>query len=213
MAGRVAGNASDSSTPPRSARCPRSVFNSPRSPVRSVSRATTTYTTRHHYSVPYALAQQQVDVYLAGHIIEIYHAGQHVARHKQQPPNYGYSTVEEHMPPNHRFVLGWSPEYFLGKGSLIGPQTTEVFRQIFVRYKHPEHAYKSCLGVLALAKHYTPARLEAAAMRALHFRSPNYRTLKAILTQGLDQQPLAETSAQPALPFTHDHVRGAEYYQ
>ncbi len=168
---------------------------------------------KHHYSVPYALVGQRVDAYLGGGILELYHAGQHVARHKKQPPDWGYSTMDEHMPPNHRFVKGWSPDYFIGKGSLIGPQVTEVFRQIFARYKHPEQAYKSCLGVLALAKQYTPERLEAAAARALHFQSPNYRTLKAILTQGLDQQPLAGTPAQPALPLTHEQVRGADYYR
>jgi transposase len=168
---------------------------------------------KHHYSVPYALAQQHVDAYRDGGLVEIYHDGVHVARHKHQPPNYRYSTQDEHMPPNHRFVRGWSPDYFIGKGSLIGPRTTTVIREIFARYKHPEQAYKACLGLLALAKHYTPERLEAAAARALHFRAPSYRTLKAILTQGLDQQPL--DGAQPdqhPLPFTHENVRGADYY-
>jgi len=168
---------------------------------------------KHHYSVPYALVGQLIDVYLVGGLVELYHQGVHVARHKKRPADYGYSTVDEHMPPNHRFVKGWSPEYFIGKGSLIGPQTTEVFRQIFARYKHPEQAFKSCLGVLALAKQYTPERLEAASARAMHFHAPNYRTLKAILTQGLDQQPLAGNADQPLLPFTHEQVRGPEYYQ
>jgi len=170
---------------------------------------------KHHYSVPYALVGQQVDVHQSGGILEIYHHGEHVARHKKQPSNYGYSTVDEHMPPHHRFVKGWSPEYFLGKGSLIGPQTTEVFRQIFTRYKHPEQAFKSCMGVLNLARQYTPERLEAAATRALHFQTPTYQTLKAILLQGLDQQPLAglPTPEPGSLPFTHANVRGADYYQ
>jgi transposase len=170
---------------------------------------------KHHYSVPHALVGQLVDVYLVGGLVEFYHQGAHIARHKKQSANYGYSTTAEHMPPHHRFVQGWSPDYFLGKGSLIGPQTTEVFRQIFARYKHPEQAYKSCLGVLALATHYTPERLEAASTRALHYQSPTYRTLKAILQQSLDQQPLTGASDQQALalPFTHEHVRGPEYYQ
>lgn len=110
---------------------------------------------KHHYSVPCALVGQLVDVYLVGGLVELYHQGVHVARHKKQLPNWGYATTDAHMPPHHRFVKGWSPDYFIGKGSLIGPQTTEVFRQIFARYKHPEQAYKSCLGVLALAKQYT----------------------------------------------------------
>lgn len=170
---------------------------------------------KHHYSVPFALVGQQVDVHQSGGIVEIYHHGEHVARHKKQPSNYGYSTVDEHMPPHHRFVKGWTPEYFIGKGSLIGPQTTAVIRQIIARYKHPEQAYKSCLGVLNLAKQYSPERLEVAAARALHFKAPTYQTLKAILLQGLDRQPLTGAPApdQTSLPFTHDNVRGADYYQ
>lgn len=169
---------------------------------------------KHHYSVPYALVGQRVDVYLVGGLIEIYQHGVHVARHKKQPPNFGYATQDDHMPSNHRFVHGWSPDYFIGKGSLIGPQTTAVIRDIFARYKHPEQAYKACLGILALAQHYTPARLEAAATRALHYRAASYRTLKTILHQGLDQHPLEDPPApQRPLPFTHDNVRGAAYYQ
>jgi transposase len=169
---------------------------------------------KHYYSVPFALAQLKVDVHLAGGIVEIYHHGEHVARHKKQPPNYGYSTTDEHMPPNHRFVKGWSPEYFIGKGTLIGHHTTEVIRQIILRYKHPEQAYKSCLGLLNLDKQYNSERLEAAAARAIYFKMPNYRTVKDILLQGLDQQPLpdATTPDHAALPFTHENVRGAEYY-
>ena len=170
---------------------------------------------KHHYSVPYHLVQQTVDVYLVGGIVEIYHDGQHVARHPHQPANYGYSTRDEHMPPHHRYVKGWSPEYFIGKGSLIGSQTAEVMRQILRRYKHPEQAYKSCLGVLNLAKQYPPERVEAAAARAVHFRTPTYQALKAILQQGLDQQPLdgVPTADQGRLPLVHEHVRGAAYYQ
>ena len=170
---------------------------------------------KHHYSVPYALVGQFVDVYLAGGLVELYHKGTHVARHKKQPPNYGYTTTDEHMPPHHQFVKGWSPDYFLGKGSRIGPWTTEVFRQILAHYKHPEQAFKSCLGILTLAKQYTPVRVEAASARALHFASPNYQTLKAILQQSLDQQPLTGQTAQPPLPlfFTHEQVRGSAYYQ
>jgi transposase len=170
---------------------------------------------KHHYSVPFALVGQQVDVHQSGGIIEIYHHREHIARHKKQPPNYLYTTVDEHMPPHHRFVKGWSPEYFIGKGSLIGAQTAAVLRQIITRYKHPEQAYKSCLGVLNLAKQYSPERLEAAATRALHFQTPTYQTLKTILLHGLDQQPLAgaPTPGQDPLPFLHAHVRGADYYQ
>lgn len=168
---------------------------------------------KHHYSVPYPLVRHQVDVYVSGGLLEIYHDGQHVARHIKQPSNWGYTTLDEHMPPNHRFVKGWSPEWFISKGDVIGPHTAAAIREIFTRYKHPEQAYKSCMGVLNLARQYTPVRLEAAAARALHFRTPSYKSLKSILVQDLDQLPLEERADAPCRLPSHDNIRGASYYQ
>ncbi len=70
--------------------------------------------------------------------------------------------------------------------------------------------YRSCLGLLSLARHYGNERLEAAASRAVQLRALNSRTVRNLLKQGLDQQPLPKvTAAQPAC---HENVRGADYY-
>jgi hypothetical protein len=39
----------------------------------------------------------------------------------------------------------------------------------------------------------------------------SYRSIRSILTHGLDQSPLA-TAAATRLPPTHENVRGAAYY-
>ena len=44
--------------------------------------------------------------------------------------------------------------------------------------------------MLRLAERYGAARLEAACARALAHASPFYRTVKTILVNGYDQQPL-----------------------
>jgi hypothetical protein len=51
---------------------------------------------------------------------------------------------------------------------------------------------RAAQGVIGLGKKYGPVRLEAACNRALHFENIQYRAVKNILTQGLDQQPLYE---------------------
>ena len=57
---------------------------------------------------------------------------------------------------------------------------------------------------------YSP---EAAAERALKFKTCSYRSMKAILTAGLDRkQDGRESSAQISLPL-HQNIRGREYYQ
>ena len=70
------------------------------------------------------------------------------------------------MPPEHQFYSQWSPERFLRWAQEIGEQTAELISRVLNTRKHPEQAYRSCLGILGLAKRYSPERLEAACQRA-----------------------------------------------
>jgi hypothetical protein len=80
--------------------------------------------------------------------------------------------------------------------------------------KHPELSYRSCLGLLSLAKRYSPQRLEAACQRALALGALRQGSVRSILEHGLDSQPLPETQAEAAAtPLVHENVRGAAYYQ
>jgi hypothetical protein len=71
--------------------------------------------------------------------------------------------------------------------------------------------YRSCLGILRLGKHYTNARLEAAAQRAVATGACSYRSVKSILQHSLDRQPL-DTAARPTPPLEHENLRGAAYF-
>jgi len=64
-----------------------------------------------------------------------------------------------------------------------------------------------------LTRDYDPIRVEAAAQRALQFNACSYRSMKAILSTGLDRQQ--DNGKQPALPglLPHQNIRGPEYYQ
>lgn len=169
----------------------------------------------HFYSVPHPLARGKVDVYQTENVIEVYHDGTHVARHRKQRPNFDYTTKPEHMPPNHRFVRGWSEEWFINKSEDIGPSTTEAVKIIMKRRKHPQQGFNSALGVLNLAKKYTPERLEQAATRAIRFNNPTLRSIRCILEHNLDKKPLDEPSRselQSKTVLTHQNIRGAAYY-
>ena len=78
--------------------------------------------------------------------------------------------------------------------------------------RYPEQAYRSCLGLLRLRKSFDDQRLEAACNRALALGTTSYRSVRSILTQGLDSQPLdsTPTPTQPALD--HSNIRGADYF-
>ena len=79
---------------------------------------------------------------------------------------------------------------------------------------HPEQGYRSCLGILRLAKRHGAPRLEAACARAVAVGARSYRHVEAILKHGLDRCPLPIPGPAPtARPLVHDQLRGPEYYQ
>ena len=93
----------------------------------------------------------------------------------------------------------------------IGPATAGLFDRIMQSKRHPEQGYRSCLGVLRLAKEYTGLRVEAAARRALALNACSYQSVKSILQRNLDTQPI-ETEAPPRPPLDHPNIRGSEYF-
>jgi hypothetical protein len=117
----------------------------------------------------------------------------------------------EHLPSSHRFVADWSPEKFLRWGAAIDKDVQDYIQGILDRNTYPETAYRSCMGVLALAKKKGSDRLIAACRRGLYYQSFGYRIIDNILKKELDKQPLEE-AVQQVLPL-HENVRGAEYYQ
>ena len=65
--------------------------------------------------------------------------------------------------------------------------------------------YRSCLGIMRLTEQYSAARMEAAADRALRAGAYRYQSVKSILKNSLDQQPLTELpiASSPALSRQH----------
>ncbi len=167
---------------------------------------------RHYYSVPHSLLRREVDVRLSEKTVEIFLAGNRVAVHLRSPRQGSHSTNAEHMPKSHRAHLEWTPGRLLNWGAQIGPHTRDLVKHLLWNKPHPEMGYRSCLGLLNLAKRFGRERLEAACQRALQLGSPNRRSVVSLLEQGLDQLPLPEpTVAQP--PLFHENIRGPDYYQ
>ena len=76
---------------------------------------------------------------------------------------------------------------------------------------HPEHGFRSCLGVIRLAKTYSPERLERAATKALELNLTTYRSIKSMMAKGLDIVTLFEQKAS-LTSISHDNIRGGTYY-
>ena len=168
---------------------------------------------RHLYSVPHALVHERVELRFTAKTVEVLHKGRRVALHRRDPMPGAYSTVATHMPKAHRKHLTWTPTRLITWGRSVGPETEALVTAILADRPHPEQGYRSCLGILRLAKQYGSERLEAACARAVAVRARSYRHVASILKHGLDHQVLAEGGEAPqrGLPL-HENVRGRDYY-
>lgn len=167
---------------------------------------------KHHYSVPYQLVGQQVEVRLSPGTVEVLHRNRRVASHLRSSRIGGFTTCAAHMPKSHQRYLEWTPSRIVRWAERTGPQTAALVQRILAAKPHPEMGYRSCLGLIRLGKQYSPERLEAACARALQINALSYRNVKSILQHGLDQAAPPRPQLSLALP-EHVNLRGRAYYQ
>ena len=165
-----------------------------------------------NYSVPYEYIKQKVDVRITNRMIEIFYAGNRVCSHPRLIGKANqYSTVESHMPPNHKQYVDWNGERFIRWAEKIGHNTEVVIRAILSSYKIEQQGYKSCMGLLKLADKYSAERLENACEKALTYTlQPSLKHVRTILESGQDKMPVKQVKDKdsPDYGFT----RGVEYY-
>ncbi|MFC6138534.1 IS21 family transposase [Paraburkholderia silvatlantica] len=166
----------------------------------------------HFYSVSYCHAREQVDVRHTKTTVEIFLRGQRIAAHARSERRGHHTTIDAHMPPNHRAATTeWNPQRLINWAVDIGPHTAAVIEHLLGGRQHPQQAYRACLGVLRMGKDYGRTRLEAACQRAIDLKSPTYRFIASTLKNGLECK--TETAAaQTELPLAHANVRGPSYY-
>ena len=167
----------------------------------------------HQYSVPFTLIGKKLKIIYTSDTVEIYDEFKRVAVHKRSYKKHGYTTLEEHMPPNHRYIArGWNADYFEQQAAAVGAATLSVVKKILTSKFFHEQTYNSCLGILRLGKKYSNERLEAACSRALASPIINYKTIENILKKNLDKQPLLLQENVFIIP-KHEQLRGSAAYQ
>ena len=165
---------------------------------------------KHNYSVPHTLIGKEVDIRATEKALEIFYQRRRVASHPRSGAKGRFSTHSVHMPPEHQFYSEWSPKRFLRWAREIGEQTAELISRALNTRRHPEQAYRTCLGILGLAKRFSPERLESACLRANAAGIRSYKGVNNLLKNKLDQLDLEPTSSPPLPP--HENIRGQNYY-
>jgi len=166
---------------------------------------------KHYYSVPYQYRGKRVKIIYADSYVEIYHNNVRIAFHKRVRIRNKYTTISEHMPPNHRYYNDWSPDKMIEWADKKGSFVRELVEKLLEKRTHPEQSYKVCLGVINLSKKYGEGRVDRACKRALDFHYYSYKAVKNILEKGLDKIEELQLVHQK-LP-DHQNIRGSEYYR
>jgi transposase len=169
---------------------------------------------KHYYSVPYQLVREEVEVRFNERIVEIFHHSKRIAVHRRSFLLWKHSTLSEHMPKAHQKYAGWSPGSFLNQAIKIGPKTRDLIKEILVSVKHPEQSYRSCQGILSLAKKYSKERLEKACEHAIIIGSLRRKSIISILEKKIDQTNAIKIEPeQLKLLSPHENIRGPEFYE
>ena len=164
-----------------------------------------------YYSVPFGFYRQKVTLRATSTSIEIFDADRNrIASHPRRRSGKRYVSDPAHMPQHHRAQWDsnqWNGTRYRQWARQIGAETFGVVDRMLAAHSIEEQAYKSCMGLLQLAKKHSPERLENACRRAITLRSETYTTIANILKNGQD---LLMTSTIPVRSTpVHGNVRGA----
>ncbi len=166
-----------------------------------------------YYSVPHGLIGKTVEVRLTESAVELIHRGQRVAAHARSPVRGSFTTLEAHRPERHRHHLDRSHERLIEQADAIGPATGAVLKAQVHARKHPEYALRASLGIVRLARDFSPEQLEAACRRAIDLKALSYTAIRALIQNPSALTPAAsQTELRLSLP-AHDNLRGPSYFR
>tara|TARA_B100000315_G_C14526225_1_gene563962 strand:- start:64 stop:786 length:723 start_codon:yes stop_codon:yes gene_type:complete len=152
-----------------------------------------------YYSVPYALAGQDVYTKSDGRLLRIYANLEQVACHAVCENKGKYITQESHKMAFKQYK---SNDYYLNKGLAMGAETYQFMLRL--KDKHPRWT-RMAAGLIQLATSYDSFIVNAACKRALLYSAISYQSVKQICEKKLyvlDDSPLS--ALQQASGFSCD---------
>jgi transposase len=124
----------------------------------------------------------------------------------------GHTTVTEHMPKSHQEYSEWNPQRLLSWAEKLGEYVLTWVKSELESKRHPQQSYRACLGLLNLSKHYPKERLNGACKRGLETGASRLKNIRAILKNGLDEQPVQQELSDVLTTVSHDNIRGKSYF-
>ncbi len=166
---------------------------------------------KHYYSVPWQLKGKQVRIIYDERSVAVYYDNVRVAGHHRDRKRGGYTTKSDHMPHSHKFYASWSVEKFQKWAASIGDETLMVINHIMGSKKHPEQAFKSCIGILNLGQKNNSLDLNLACRRALNYGRISYKDVKEYL-EYIKRCKIVDDENIYLFPV-HENLRSASDYR
>ena len=152
------------------------------------------------YSVPSALCPpgQQVELQLGTKLVRIYHRGALIKVHPRQPRG-GRATDRNDYPAELSPYTLRAPEQLQRRAAELG-EAVGAFAERLFKGPLPWAKLRQGHKLLRLAERYSPARLDAACLRALEVELIDVRRLERILVEALDQETTPQQPPGPPPP-------------
>ncbi len=168
---------------------------------------------KHYYSVPHQYMGKKVKILYNDDRVEIFYHYHPIAKHKRDKRKHKYTTLREHLAGSQQYVSDWSYEFFVGEGNKISEEVGSFLASLMESVPHPEQGYRSCSGILHLARKVGTLRISRACKRASEYGIYTYPLIEQILSKNLDtvsfsEEQLDESSRMPA----HHNIRGNKYF-
>ena len=158
------------------------------------------------YSAPHMYVNQFLWVKSLEKTIHIYRDHQLVATHPRKFKPGQKSTNNDHYPPEAQAYMMRDPQWCLAQADKVGPCCREVMDTLFA--DKVLEKLRAAQGLIKLKDKFGAKSLELACKRALVYLSPTYKTVKTILTNGLEKCPLER---QEQLPLDDVYTGQAKY--
>lgn len=164
-----------------------------------------------YYSAPYRIIGLKVQVIITDTLLRIYHNGACIATHAADTPGK-YITCADHLPSHHQVVLrGMNADSLKERASAIGEPVRQVVEIVLQKSRHPEQAFKTCMGILSLSSKVSNKILIESCQIALDYSVCSYTQIQRIATGRYANRGFDQGADNKSLP-DHDNIRGASNY-
>jgi len=166
---------------------------------------------QHLYSVPHHLVGEKLELHAKDKLIDIYFHRQRITSHvrKYRP---GMTTVPAHMPVKHEKHHQWTAGRLMNWAKDLGDDVLVWVKAILRQKQHEQQAYRVCLGLLNLSRHYPGSRLNNACAIANKHKLYRLKQIKAILLSNQDKLLPEQKEQRTLLPQSHENIRGPKSF-